>query len=144
VAVFWRDGESEPWFLMTNVQKLPAKKLSKVFGRRRSIEEHFREADRQDGLRQSKRNGFALRLTLIKDSERLSRFLLILALAYIFLEAVVLYAAKKFHPRQWCSNNRVTECSLFTIGRVMLFRHLPGLKHLLKGLRNEILLQDWG
>lgn len=56
------------------------------------IEEYFRDASRQDGLRQSKRNGFAIRLTLIKNSERLGRFLSILAavrhldeLAYILL-----------------------------------------------------------
>lgn len=137
VAVFWQMGESKPWFLMTNVEKLTAKKLSKVFGKRMSIEEYFRDA-------KSKRNGFALRLTLIKDSERLSRFLLILALAYILLVTIGLYASKRFRPRQWCSNNRVKECSLFTIGKVMLLRQLPKLKYLLKGLRNEILLQKWG
>jgi len=137
VAVIWHRGESEPWFLMTNVEKIPAKRLAKVFGKRMSIEEYFRDA-------KSKRNGFALRLTLIKDSERLSRFLLILALAYILLMSIGLYAFKKFRPGQWCSNNRAKECSLFTIGRVMLIRQLPGLRYLLKGLRNEILLQNWG
>ncbi len=135
-------GESKPWFLMTNVEKLPARKLSKIFGKRMSIEEYFRDA-------KSKRNGFALRLTLIKDSERLSRFLLILALAYILLVTIGLYATKRFRPRQWCSNNRAKECSavrhlddLFTIGKVMLLRQLPKLKYLLKGLRNEILLAE--
>lgn len=139
VAVIWQTGKNEPWFLMTNIPKLPAKKLAKVFGKRMSIEQYFRDA-------KNKRNGFALRLTLIKDSERLSRFLLILALAYILLVTIGLYASKKFDPRQWCSNNRVTECSLFTIGRVMLLRlrQLPRLEHLLKGLKNEILLQNWG
>lgn len=137
VAVIWHSGQDEPWFLMTNVQKLPAKKLAKVFGKRMSIEEYFRDA-------KSKRNGFALRLTMIRDSERLSRFLLILALAYILLVTIGLYASKKFRSGQWCSNNRVKECSLFTVGKVMLFRQLPNINRLLKGLRNEILLQNWG
>lgn len=137
VAVIWQRGKPKPWFLMTNLDKLPAKKLAKVFGKRMSIEEYFRDA-------KSKRNGFALRLTLIKDSQRLGRFLLILALAYILLVTIGLYATKKFNPRQWCSNNRIKECSLFTIGRVMLLRQLPHLKCLLKGLRDEILLQNWG
>jgi len=137
VAVFWQMGESKPWFLMTNIDKLPAKKLTKVFGKRMSIEEYFRDT-------KSKRNGFALRLTLIKDSARLSRFLLILAFAYILLVMIGLYASKRFRPSQWCSNNRVKECSLFTIGKAMLLRQLPKLKYLLKGLRNEILLQKWG
>ena len=36
------------------------------------------------------------------------------------------------------------ECSLFTISRIMLLRQLPHLKYLLKGLKDEILLQNWG
>lgn len=94
IAAFWQSGESEPWFLMTNVEKLPARKLAKVFGRRMSIEEYFRDT-------KSKRNGFALRLTLIKNSERLGRFLLILALAYILLVMIGLYVSRVFQPRQW-------------------------------------------
>lgn len=137
IAVVWQIGKSEPWFLMTNLDKVPAKKLTKIFGRRMTIEQYFRD-------NKSKRNGFALRLTEIMDSDRLSRFLLILALAYILLVTIGLYASKVFHPRQWCSNNRVSECSLFTIGRVMLNQHLPALGQLLRALRDEILLQNWG
>jgi hypothetical protein len=122
---------------MTNLEKVPAKKLPKVFGKRMSIEEYFRDA-------KSKRNGFALRLTLIKDSNRLNRFLLILALAYILLVAIGLYMRKHFRSSQWCSNNRIGECSFFAIGRVMLQRTMPLLNYLLRVLRNEILLQNRG
>jgi hypothetical protein len=137
IAAIWQSGKSEPWFLMSNLAKVPAKKLTKVFGKRMSIEEYFRDA-------KSKCNGFALRLTLIKDSSRLSRFLLILALAYILLATIGLYMHRHFGPGQWCSNNRVGECSLFTIGRVMLHRSMPSLNYLLRALINEILLQNWG
>lgn len=137
VGVIWKPNKAEPWFLMTNLEKVPAKKLTKVFGKRMSIEEYFRDA-------KSKRNGFALRLTLIKDSNRLSRFLLILALAYILLTMIGLYMRKHFRPSQWCSNNRVGECSFFTIGRVMLHKAMPSPNYLLRDLRNEILLQNWG
>jgi len=137
IAVIWKPDRTEPWFLMTNLEKMPAKKLTKVFGKRMSIEEYFRDA-------KSKRNGFALRLTLITDSSRLSRFLLILALAYILLATIGLYMRKHFRPSEWCSNNRVGECSFFTIGRVMLHRTMPSLNYLLRDLRNEILLQNWG
>jgi len=137
IAVVWQRGASTPWFLMTNVDKVPAKKLTKIFGSRMTIEQYFRDT-------KSKRNGFALRLTLIKDSDRLSRFLLILALAYILLATIGLYAGKVFHPRQWCSNNRVSECSVFTVGRVMLHQRLPALGQLLRALRDEILSQKWG
>jgi len=137
IVVIWQRGESEPWFLMTNLDKLRASKLSKIFGRRMSIEQYFRDT-------KNKRNGLALRLTMIKSSERLSRFLLILALAYILLVTIGLYVQKRFRPSQWCSNNRVGECSLFTIGKVMLNRRLPSLGWLLRSLRNEILLENWG
>lgn len=137
VAILWRAGEDKPWYLMTNLEKLRAKQLSVVFGRRMTIEEYFRDA-------KSKRNGFALRLTLIKDSQRLSRLLLILALAYILLATIGLYCREHFRPSRWCSNNRRNECSFFTIGRTMLNTVLPSLHYLLKDLKNEILLPNWG
>ena len=102
-----------------------------------SIEEYFRDA-------KSKRNGFALRLIQIKDSQRLSRFLLILALAYILLVTIGLYASQRFRPGQWCSNNRPDECSLFTIGRFMQHRDLPTCHYLLSRLKHELLEQNWG
>lgn len=137
VSVVWQRGQLEPWYLMTNLDKLPAGKLSKVFGRRMTIEQYFRDL-------KSKRNGFALRLTMIKDSDRLGRFLLILAVAYILLVAIGLHASKAFRPSQWCSNNRVGQCSFFTIGQAMLHKRMSALGSLLRGLRKEILLQNWG
>jgi len=137
IAVLWRTEQEQPWYLMTNIEKLRAKQLSVIFGRRMTIEEYFRDA-------KSKRNGFALRLTLIKDSQRLSRLLLVLALAYILLTTIGLYCRERFRPGRWCSNNRRDECSLFTIGRTMLNTVLPGLYYLLRKLRNEILLPNWG
>jgi hypothetical protein len=137
VAVLWKRGENKPWYLMTNLEKLRAKQLSVVFGKRMTIEEYFRDA-------KSKRNGFALRLTLIKDSQRLSRLLLILALAYILLVTVGLYCRGHFRPSRWCSNNRRDECSFFTIGRMMFDTVMPCLNRLLRNLRNEILLPNWG
>ena len=122
---------------MMDEEHVKAQALSKVFARRMSIEEYFRDT-------KSKRNGFALRLIQIKDSQRLSRFLLILALAYILLVTVGLYAAKRFRSGQWCSNNRAGECSLFTIGRFMQHRDLPTCSHLLCVLRHELLRQNWG
>ena len=102
-----------------------------------SIEEYFRDT-------KSKRNGFALRLIQIRDSQRLSRFLLILALAYWLLVAVGLYASQRFRSGRWCSNNRAGECSLFTIGRFMLHCPLPTWNYLLRNLRHEVLHQNCG
>jgi len=137
VAVVWLPAQEEPWYLMTDQDHLKAQALSRVFARRISIEEYFRDT-------KSKRNGFALRLIQIKDSQRLSRFLLVLALAYLLLMTVGLYAWQHFRPGQWCSNNRTGECSLFTIGRFMQHRDLPTCNDLLPGLKHELLKQNWG
>ncbi len=137
VAIVWQSDREHPWYLMTDETQFRAKALSKVFGRRMSIEEYFRDT-------KSKRNGFALRLIQIKDSERLSRLLLILALAYIFLVAIGLHAADRFRPGQWCSNNRQAECSLFTIGKTMQHKSPPSINYLFRLLRREILQQNWG
>lgn len=137
VAVVWLADQTEPWYLMTDEEHLKAQALSKVFSRRMTIEEYFRDT-------KSKRNGFALRLIQIKHSQRLSRFLLILALAYILLVTVGLYASKRFRPSQWCSNNRAGECSLFTIGKFMQHHDLPTCNYLLRTLKHELLKQNWG
>ena len=122
---------------MTDEDHLKAQMLSKVFARRMSIEEYFRDT-------KSQRNGFALRLIQIQESQRLSRFLLILAWAYILLLTAGLYASTRFRPGQWCSNNRPGECSLFTIGKVMQYYPLPTCLSLLRRLRHELLTQNWG
>jgi len=137
VAIVWPRGQEEPWYLMTDESQIKAKALSKVFAHRMSIEEYFRDA-------KSKRNGFALRLIQIQDSQRLSRFLLILALAYLLLVTVGLYAADHWKAGQWCSSNCQGQCSLFTIGRTVQDRVLPALRRLLASLRQEILTQNWG
>ena len=137
VAVVWYEGQCEPWFLATNLRRLGAVKLTRVFARRMGIEEYFRDA-------KSKRNGFALRLTLIRCPRRLERLLLVLALAYWLLVAVGLHALTHGYPRQWCSNNRPESCSLFTIGRTMLDRLSLRPTRLMSQLRREILNGNWG
>ena len=137
VAVLWPAAEDQPWFLMTNVPRLRAKRLSRIYGRRMTIEEYFRDC-------KSKRNGYALRLTMIRDRQRLERLLLVLAMAYWLLLAVGLYARKTYSPSRWCSNNRPDECSLFTIGRILFRERLPALSRLLNAFRKETCIQNWG
>lgn len=137
MAIVWRPDQEQPWYLMTNRQEIQVARLWKVFTHRMSIEEYFRDT-------RSPRNGFALRLIQIQDSQRLSRFLLILAWAYPLLVAMGLYANKTFRPGQWCSNNRSGECSLFTIGKAMLHRILPSVTRLARSLRTELLSPNWG
>jgi len=137
VAVAWYEEQESPWFLATNLPRIGAMKLTKIFARRMSIEEYFRDA-------KSLRNGFALRLTLIQSPPRLNRLLLILALAYLVLVMVGLYGSTTYRSGQWCSNNRDGECSLATIGRNMLTTDLPPLSRLARALRREITGRNWG
>ncbi len=137
VAVIWPPEQEEPWYLMTDVAHLKAKTLSQVFARRMTIEEYFQDT-------KSQRNGFALRLIQIQDSQRLSRFLLILAIAYLLLVTVGLYAADHWKAGPWCATNHPGQCSLFTIGKAVQHRRLPPLRHLLSNLRRETLTQNWG
>jgi hypothetical protein len=139
VAVAWYEDQDGPWFLATNLPRLGALKLTRIFGHRMSIEEYFRDA-------KSLRNGFALRLTLIQSPERLNRLLLILALAYLLLVMIGLYASGHYRSGLWCSNNRKGECSLFTIGRIVLTLPipLPPLLRLAHDLQREITKGNWG
>ena len=137
VAVAWYEGQRQAWFLATNLPRLGALKLTQIFAHRMSIEEYFRDA-------KSLRNGFALRLTLIQSPERLNRLLLILALAYLLLVMIGLYASGRYRSGRWCSNNRAGECSLVTVGRVMLQTPLPSLIRLARDLRREITGANWG
>ncbi len=137
VAVLWLPQNHQPWFLVTNMPRLQARKLSRIYGRRMTIEEYFRDC-------KSKRNGYALRLTMIGDQRRLERLLLVLAMAYWILVAVGLYAKKTYPPSRWCTNRRAQEYSLFAIGRFLFMNRLPGIFRLLRELRKEIAHANWG
>jgi len=137
VAVLWLADRGEPWFLATNLPRLQAAAISRIYGRRMTIEEYFRDA-------KSKRNGQGLRLTLIGSPERLSRLLLVLALAYWLLVAVGLQAATTLRPGLWCSNSKAGSCSLFTIGKAMVDRLKLRPGPSMDALRREVLEANWG
>jgi hypothetical protein len=116
VVVRWRKDlpqkRDECWFLMTD-QPGTAHQLCKLYGRRMTIEQLFRDD-------KSKRNGWSLRDTKITKPDRLDRLLLILAIAYLLLCGIGLLAKQQFNPSAWCSTNRQIECSIYTIGLIML------------------------
>jgi hypothetical protein len=118
VVVHWRKNlpkkRDECWFLMTD-QKGSAHQLCNLYGQRMTIEQLFRDD-------KSKRNGWSLRDTQITKPERLDRLLLILAIAYLLLCGIGLIAKKEFTPSAWCSTNRDNECSIYTIGLIMLHK----------------------
>jgi hypothetical protein len=102
----------ECWFLMSD-QPGSAHQLCKLYGRRMTVEQLFRDD-------KSKRNGWSLRDTKITKPDRLDRLLLIMAIAYLLLCGIGLIAKAKFTPSAWCSTNRDKECSIYTIGMIML------------------------
>jgi Transposase DDE domain len=116
VVVHWRRNlpkkRDECWFLMTD-QPGSAHQLCRLYGQRMTIEQLFRDD-------KSKRNGWSLRDTKITKPERLDRLLLILAIAYLLLCGIGLVAKTQFTPSAWCSTNRDIECSIYTIGLIML------------------------
>lgn len=116
VVVHWRRNlpqkRDECWFLMSD-QPGSAHQLCNLYGRRMTIEQLFRDD-------KSKRNGWSLRDTQITKPDRLDRLLLIMAIAYLLLCGVGLIAKMQFTPSAWCSTNRNKECSIYTIGMVML------------------------
>jgi DDE family transposase len=127
----------ECWFLMTDLQAGGAQ-ISKLYGRRMTIEELFRD-------QKNKRNGWSLRDTRITRPERLDRLLLILAIAYLLLCGIGLIARQTGKPGDWSSSTR-NECSVFTIGRIMLSRLRIPLGAALTALINatEEAAPNWG
>lgn len=116
VVVHWRKNlpkkRDECWFLMTD-QSGTAHQLCRLYGQRMTIEQLFRDD-------KSKRNGWSLRDTQITQPDRIDRLLLILAIAYLLLCGVGIIAKTRFTPSAWCSTNRDIECSIYTIGMIML------------------------
>ena len=116
LVIHWQVGlpkkRDEPWFLMTDLER-KVESLTALYGKRMTVEELFRDD-------KNKRNGFSLRHTKITKAERLDRLLLILALAYWLLVGIGIVARRRLKPRKWCSSNRQKECSVFTIGCIMI------------------------
>jgi hypothetical protein len=97
---------------MTDLQGT-ARRLCELYGRRMTIEQLFRDD-------KSKRNGWSLRHTQITQPQRLDRLLLVMAIAYLLLCGIGLLAKQEHEPADWCSTNRQIECSIYTIGLIML------------------------
>jgi hypothetical protein len=141
IVVRWVRGlptrRDECWFLMTDLAAGPAQ-ISTLYGRRMTIEQLFRD-------QKNKRNGWSLRDTRITRPERIDRLLLILAIAYLLLCGVGLVALRTGRPGDWASSTR-NECSVFTIGRIMLCRINIGVSAALAAVMaaTEEVSPNWG
>lgn len=142
VVVHWRRNlpkkRDECWFLMSD-QPGSAHQLCRLYGQRMTIEQLFRDD-------KSKRNGWSLRDTRMTKPDRIDRLLLILAIAYLLLCGVGLIAKTQFTPAAWCSTKRDKECSIYTIGMVMLDKikaSPPAAFHAVLKL-SEMASPNWG
>ena len=117
IVVRWVRGlpknRDECWFLMSSLDAGPAR-ISRLYGQRMTIEQLFRDG-------KNKRNGWSLRDTKITRPDRLDRLILILAIAYLLLCGIGLMALRFAAPANWSSSSK-NDCSVFTIGRIMLHR----------------------
>jgi hypothetical protein len=142
VVIRWQEGlpkeRDEPWFLMTDLAGSAAK-LCRLFARRMTVEELFRDA-------KNLRNGWAVRNTRIEHVDHFDRFLLILAVSYWLLVGLGLKARAEWPSCWWCTNTRDAECSDFTIGRagVDLWEYPPQI--LIRAVRKatEEVGANWG
>jgi hypothetical protein len=130
-------GRDECWFLMTSLSA-GAARVSTLYARRMTIEELFRDA-------KNKRNGWGLRDTKVTRADRLDRLLLVLALAYLLLCGVGLVALRTCRPGAWTAGSK-NDCSVFTIGRVMLTRIAVSAAEALRALiaATEEAAPKWG
>lgn len=141
IVIRWTRGlpkhRDECWFLMTDLRAGPAQ-ISKLYGLRMTIEELFRD-------QKNKRNGWSLRDTKITQPERIDRLLLILAITYLLLCGIGLIALRTNRPADWSSSTRI-ECSVFTIGRIMLTKIQTTAAEALHALilATEEAAQKWG
>ena len=127
----------ECWFLMTDLYAGPAQ-ISRLYHCRMTIEELFRD-------QKNKRNGWSLRDTKITRAERLDRLLLILAIAYLLLCGLGMIALQTGKSGDWSSSTR-NECSVFTIGRIMLLRLPTTVAAALRAIitATEEAVPNWG
>lgn len=148
IVIYWKRGlpkkSDQPWYLMTNLEwpgstKQVAARLCQLYGKRFDIEEFFRDT-------KCGQFGYALSQTRITRPERLERLLLILVLAYLILIAIGLWIKRNWPAKQWASNNRINECSAFTVARVMIHHPTTSLKQLILQLVDTIIneMGNWG
>jgi len=111
------DPKDEPWFLLTN---LPADgHVLSLYRKRFWIEEMFRDFKEQ---------GFRLECTHVREAERISRLLLGLCVAYVWLVNAGIWVSKR-RLRRKIDHRRERQLSWFQIGMRYLQHSLASTKH---------------
>lgn len=146
LIVRWKkglNGEKDiPWYLATSLtlgNKAHNTRISDMYALRFDIEELFRDTKNQH-------LGWSLDRTQITRPDRVSRLLLIAALAYVLLVAMGLWCRQHKDPRLWCTNKRKRELSAFSIARAMIQRIAVTIDEILTELFKALnrTIQNWG
>lgn len=131
LLIRWKKGlpaqRDEPWYLVSSLcprTRAQALQLSEGYARRFDIEEFFRDS-------KNTHLGWSLAKTRITKPDRLDRWILVLALAYVLLVALGLWCRDHLSPTIWATNQRQHELSAYAIGRVMLLRSHADIAELL-------------
>jgi predicted XRE-type DNA-binding protein len=111
----WADGQSQEWNLITNIgTNAVAKLIIKLYGRRFTIEELFRDL---------KGGGWLLEKTRVRFEESMDRLILVLALAHILVVSIGRWAKKCNLERHFRSTPGL---SLFSLGLRVLHEAANG------------------
>ena len=110
VVVRFKLGQSEPWWLVTNITEARAEHIADWYGRRMEIEEFFRDL-------KNERAGFRLRGLVLSSAMRYNRLFLLIAYAYYLLTVVGDWAEKRqLHRRLMANTERKRTLGLWRVG----------------------------
>jgi len=122
----------ERWILATNLYDMKAEKIIKIYYKRMTIEETFK--DEKNLL-----YGFALEKMKLSSAERYDKMLLIICYAYLFLTLLgVLMEKEKMHRKIMANTVKHRTFSLFQVGLFYFKKYDYRISKLLKLLDNLI------
>jgi hypothetical protein len=111
----------EPWFIATNRDDLTASQLTKLYGRRFTIEETFRDL-------KDHRFGMGLSMTRIKNPGRRDKLLFLAAMAHVLFTMLGMAAERSGYDRYLKTNtSKKRTDSLYRQG-VMVYTFIPNMR----------------
>ncbi|MBU1240789.1 IS4 family transposase [Myxococcota bacterium] len=111
----------DPWFIATSRSDLTASQITKLYGRRFTIEETFRDI-------KDHRFGMGLSMTSIKDPGRRDRLLFLAAMSHVLFTMLGMASERSGYDRYLKTNtSKKRTHSLFNLGR-MVYTMLPTMR----------------
>lgn len=104
----WADGQKEPWWFATNIDKSP-RGVAEIYDRRMAVEEQFRDT-------KGCRFGLKMEWTQFKTCEAINRIFLLTALAMVAWTAAGIWACHDDPTMRYRSKSKGPRRSLISIG----------------------------